>query len=149
MTDALHLNGVNGATGEFLFPALSAEQFAACLRPDKDQLDPQLRAELEAFAERMREPSYTVVPGVDRGDLRLIPYSVQQELDVQFAVGRVWFEKDGAADPDAFARYARSVVAAETGPAAARRGVFFGVQNPGDPATRLSAANLVEPLAAY
>jgi hypothetical protein len=84
------------------------------------------------------------------GDPQEMPYSFQQEMDVQYATGRVWFDKDGRPDLEAFARYASSVVQADRQPAPARkRGVFFGVQNPGDAATSLSAQHLVAPLAEY
>jgi len=83
------------------------------------------------------------------GDPETIPYEFQYGLDVQYAVGRLWFEKpDGQPDLDAFARYAQGVVQAETNAAPApRRAVFFGVKNPDDPATAQSADLLVRPLA--
>ena len=82
------------------------------------------------------------------GDPESLPYSFQYQLDVEYAVGRLWFERDGKPDLDAFANYARSVVEAEAGRAARpRKGAFLGVQNEGDPATNLSAEKLVRPLA--
>ncbi len=79
-----------------------------------------------------------------------IPYEFQYQLDVEYGVGRLWFEtEDGRPDYDAFARYAESVLAAEDAPPArARQAAFFGVQNDDDRATTLSATELVDPLVA-
>jgi len=74
-----------------------------------------------------------------------IPYRVQYQLDVQYAVGRIHFDT-----VDEYARYATNVVEAETRPRPlARTAALWAVENPDDRATRASARHLVAPLADY
>ncbi len=74
-----------------------------------------------------------------------IDYRFQYLLDVQYAVGRIYFET-----PDEYAYYAQSVVAAEKQQIQRKRLMaFFGVANEGDDATNQSSRNLIAPIADY
>ncbi len=226
MSDAtLSFNGINGATGSYLLPPMSAEELSAIARgearqddehardlknrydratrshwgviegvdpkdigqtgwgvifafEDKDQLEP-LKAALAPLLNHRRSQAgdlYREYSGVDAyrpgesknkflirhgagpgpadpekvpyyllivGSPEKIPFRFQYQLSVQYAVGRIHFETLAE-----YAQYAESVVQMESGSSPlAREAVFFGVQNPDDPATNLSAEHLVGPLA--
>jgi hypothetical protein len=76
------------------------------------------------------------------GNPERIPFRFQYELDVEYAVGRLSFDR-----VEDYDRYARSVVTAETdAPLPPRRVTIFSVRNPDDLATEYSSTLLVEPL---
>jgi hypothetical protein len=227
--DLLFFNGINGSTGDYLLPPLTAEQVSRIAQGeefDPDELydlqqkkklvegldadfapvegvdpkkleetgwgvifaynaDPAIREALSELLEHRKRQAtqkkekyyqeYTGVrgyrPGESKnqflsrqgvgpgpadpdkmpyyllivGDPVTIPYRFQCQLDVQYAVGRIYFDT-----PQEYAQYARSVVEAETSnlslsPSAA----FFGVCNPGDAATNLSTQDLIQPLSEW
>ena len=84
-------------------------------------------------------PYYLLLVGPPTG----IPFDFQYLLGIEYAVGRVSFER--AAD---YARYAQSVVLHETEAAAkaSREILYWGPRHPGDAATNLSSDLLLGPL---
>jgi hypothetical protein len=72
-----------------------------------------------------------------------VPFSFQYQLDVQYGVGRLWFER-----PEEYEIYAERLIRSEKAePPAIREAVFFGPAHPGDELTRLSAEELAGRLA--
>jgi len=86
-----------------------------------------------------RVPYYLLLAGSPEE----IPFELQYQLGVQYAVGRLHFET-----AEAWASYACSAVEAETKPVMRSiRAGFFGVENPGDDVTRRLKERVIEPLA--
>lgn len=78
------------------------------------------------------------------GDPSTIPYRFQEQLEVQFAVGRIHFDT-----PEQYANYGRAVVAAESNPSRApRRAAFFAPTSPDDRHSEATARAFTLPLSA-
>lgn len=78
------------------------------------------------------------------GQPSAIPYEFQRQLDMQYAVGRLYFES-----AEDYFRYAQNVVEIETlGRDRPRSLTFFAPQHPDDLVTRVFASRLAQPLAA-
>jgi hypothetical protein len=112
-------------------PGQTKEDFLAFNKTDFGPADPK------------RVPYYLLIVGSPEE----IPFRFQYELDVQYAVGRIYFEKT-----EDYAAYAANVVEAESavpqGEALSRKKVIlFGVRTQGDLATQRSTDELIIPLA--
>jgi hypothetical protein len=86
-----------------------------------------------------RVPYYVLLVGGPEA----IPFEFQFLLDIDYAVGRLAFDR-----PEDYGRYAEAVVAYETGAGVAngKEVVYWGTRHDGDAATELSADRLVRPL---
>jgi hypothetical protein len=85
-----------------------------------------------------RVPYYVLLAGGPEA----IPFDFQFLLDIDYAVGRLAFDR-----PEDYGRYAEAVVAYETAATAnGKEVVYWGTRHDGDAATQLSADDLVRPL---
>jgi hypothetical protein len=89
--------------------------------------------------EPTRVPYYVLLVGGPEA----IPFEFQFLLDIDYAVGRLTFDR-----PEDYRRYAEAVVAYETeaNVANGKEVVYWGTRHEGDAATQLSADFLVQPL---
>ncbi|MEM8960606.1 MAG: CHAT domain-containing tetratricopeptide repeat protein [Acidobacteriota bacterium] len=91
-------------------------------------------------ADPAKVPYYVLVVG----DPTSLHYDVQYDLDIQYAVGRVHFDR-----VEDYDQWARAVVDAETAATVDRpTAAIFGVENDNDPTTRRLVAELIDPLEA-
>lgn len=92
-------------------------------------------------ADPKKVPYYLLIVG----DPTKIPFSIQYQLDVDYAVGRICFD-----DIDSYATYAASVAEyEEANSTISRSAAFFAVKNHADRATQMSEEYLVKPLVKY
>jgi DNA/RNA endonuclease G (NUC1)/V8-like Glu-specific endopeptidase len=82
--DTLSFNGLNGASGEYLFPELSAGDVAAIARGE--QLDPGHVADLKRWWERISQPHFGPLEGIDPKDLAQTGWAVVFAHDADVAV---------------------------------------------------------------
>ena len=77
------------------------------------------------------------------GDPSSIPFQFQYLLDIEYAVGRVCFDR-----PEQYRQYAESVIAYETAGTIPnhREVVYWGTRHAADRATQMSADHLITPL---
>lgn len=111
---------------EFVYqPGETARQFLARQGVGTGSVDPE------------KVPHYLLIVGSPEA----IPFEFQYELDLQYSVGRIYFE-----DPAAYVTYAQSVVAAEQGRVQLpRRAAFFAPARPND-VSDIKYQNLVQPI---
>lgn len=116
-------------------PPETKNQFLTRFGVGAGDVDPSL---LDAGDPNKGVPYYLLLVGSPTD----IPFHFQYQLSVQFAVGRIDFDR-----LQDYEQYARSVVAVEQGDLKLpRRLTFFSPENPYDRATQLSTSALVEPL---
>ncbi|MEM9557462.1 MAG: hypothetical protein AAGC60_24600 [Acidobacteriota bacterium] len=75
------------------------------------------------------------------GDPATASFELQQELDLRYAVGRLFFDA-----PDSYGRYAQAVLAAEARALRQRRMLVFGTRHDGDLVTNACVDQLLMPL---
>lgn len=132
---------VREALGELL--ALRQEQAGELFRVDEigkgeSAEDYFLRHRVgPGAADPARLPYYLLLVG----DPEAISFDLQYRLDVQRAVGRLWFRT-----ADEYARYAAAVVASEREQGKPPVVAVFAPEHPDDGATRLSSSELAQPL---
>lgn len=109
-------------------PGQTKEQFLQKHKADNGPADPKLI------------PYYVLLVGSPKS----LPFQFQYDLDVQYAVGRLYFDK--VAD---YEKYAEGVLAAERDEAARppKRAAFFATSNKDDRSTKRTLNDLVRPLA--
>jgi hypothetical protein len=92
-----------------------------------------------AQVEPTQVPYYVLLVGGPEA----IPFEVQYELDLDYAVGRLAFDR-----VEDYGRYVEAVVAYETDASVAntREVVYWATRHEADPATQLSSSSLVYPL---
>lgn len=112
---------------EYIYHGLSGQDFLI-----------EHEVSIAGAAEPQEMPYYLLLVGSPTE----IPFQFQFEIDVDRALGRIFFDT-----VEEYANYAQSVVAAEKGEVRLpRQATFFSVENQNDPATQMSTTLMMEPL---
>ena len=132
--------------GSYGYPAISA-RVERWEREDENKRKKEHKMQLDPL-DPDRMPYYLLIvgpphaPGPDGNDIG-IPYSFQYSLDVEYAVGRIYFKT-----PAEYQRYAKNVVEAETGGRSMNpRVAFFAPELADDDFTTHCSEFLIGPLA--
>jgi hypothetical protein len=156
-----------------LHPLLEHRKKAACRQQERyqvysgDEYGVRPGQTIRQWVPRAASKVGKVISSTDGADPDIVPYFLlligspqeipnwfQYQLDVVYAVGRLYFEPlEGEKFEDTLQRYtnyANNVVAAENGlPLTRRKAAFFGTANESDQSTGNSSRLMVGPLAAY
>lgn len=149
--------GVDSAVRRELQPLLEHRKAAATglretgYRGLVGQFDYQSGDSREDFLDRWKVGSGTVV-ATERlpyylllvGSPRQIPFEIQYELAIDYAVGRLWFDT-----PEEYGSYVRNLLESEANKSLRRRrAVLFGARHEGDRATEATSGTFVQSLGA-
>ena len=85
-TDKLYFNGINGSTGSYLFPPLTAEELASIAKGDEFEAEDISELKRKNQEVKGLEDDYGVVEGVDPNNLAETGWGVIFSYDVDPAI---------------------------------------------------------------
>jgi hypothetical protein len=146
----ISVNGIDGTTGHYLVPPMSPREAVALARGKPQVLEYRPGEAWKDWLKRHGAYPGSVTPTkipyyvLLVSDPTAIPFEFQYLLGVEYAVGRLAFDR-----PEQYSQYAESVVAYETSATVpnGKEVVYWGTRHFADRATQLSADWLITPLA--